>query len=259
MRLGIEVTMQYELGDPVVFLAIEAARSWGQIVEDELLLIDSATVNRIDGEAGLGTRIWARVNAPELQLTYRATVGVQRPDLALWGIAAAEVDTLPAEAVTFLRPSRYCQSDMFPAFVTRHFGHLQGGAKVQAIRDWVAAELSYVPESSGPATTALDTFATRQGVCRDYAHMVCAFCRAAQIPARYASVYAPGVTPQDFHAVAEVWLQDGWHIVDATGMCRPDNTVLVAVGRDACDIAFMETFAPAQLLSQRVDVQVLQG
>jgi transglutaminase-like putative cysteine protease len=82
--------------------------------------------------------------------------------------------------------------------------------------------------------------------------MVCALCRAAGIPARYVSVYGPGVQPPDFHAVAQVWLDGAWRIVDATGMCSADAVVVVAVGRDACDVAFMETETPAYLVTQSV-------
>lgn len=115
--------------------------------------------------------------------------------------------------------------------------------------------MSYVPASSSPATTVVDTFAAREGICRDYAHMVCALARAAGIPARFASVYAPDVDPPDFHAVAQVWLEGGWQFVDATGMSRPDEAVLIAVGRDACDAAFLETDLPAEPVAQSVAVR----
>ena len=143
---------------------------------------------------------------------------------------------------------------MFPAYVGSRFGSLDGGAKIAAIRDWVEEEMDYVPGASHAGTTALDTFAGRQGVCRDYAHMVCAMARAANIPARYASDYGPDVDPPDFHAVAQVWLDGAWHLVDATGMCGADEMVIVAVGRDACDSPFMETGGPAQLIYQNIQV-----
>ena len=78
--------------------------------------------------------------------------------------------------------------------------------------------------------------------------------RASAIPARMVSVYALGVTPADFHAVAEVFLDGGWHLVDATGMSRVDATARIGVGRDAADIAFMTVYGRAQYNAQRVDV-----
>ncbi|ARE39203.1 Transglutaminase-like [Rhodovulum sp. P5] len=255
MEIEIDVKMNYTLGPgATACLVIGAADTDGQTVLDSRLETNAAELNRIDGEAGVGQRIWVQLSQDTLSLTYHARVDVSRANTPLESLAAVPLHQLPAEALSFLRPSRYCQSDMFPAFVARRFGDREGGAKVAAIRDWVAAEMAYVPASSGPATTVIDTFAAREGICRDYAHMVCALARASGIPARYASVYAPDVDPPDFHAVAEVWLDGGWQLVDATGMSRPDDIVLIAAGRDACDVAFLETSLPAQLVEQTVSV-----
>ncbi|MDG1118646.1 MAG: transglutaminase-like domain-containing protein [Flavimaricola sp.] len=245
--------MEYALGtDPMVLLTLEAAETEGQRVLTHTLEVEDATVHRIGAECGVGQRVWASVTVPTMRLRYRAQVNVSRTALPLESLPPTPLHALPSEAVTHLRPSRYCQSDMFLSFVESRFGEFPGGAKVAAIRDWVAEEMRYVPASSNAATTVLDTFATREGVCRDFVHMVCALCRAAGIPARYASVYGAAVEPPDFHAVAEVWLDGAWRIVDATGMCSADAAVVVAVGRDACDVAFMETETPAYLVAQSV-------
>ncbi|EPX85034.1 transglutaminase-like domain-containing protein [Salipiger mucosus] len=255
MQIDIDIAMQYQVfGDPTALLTIEAAHYPGQIIQSQFIDIAGATVTRIQGESGVGQRIWAHLPNENLSLRYTARVDVTRCNTDISYLSAAPTHTLPSEAIGYLRPSRYCQSDMFPAFVSRRFGHLEGGARVAAIRDWVQAEMSYVPEASGPATTVLDTFAAREGVCRDYVHMVCALVRAAGIPARYASVYGPDVTPPDFHAVAQVWLEGDWHMVDATGMGNSDAMAMIAVGRDACDVAFMETPGPAMLIAQSVRV-----
>ncbi|WP_108261971.1 transglutaminase-like domain-containing protein [Mangrovicoccus ximenensis] len=256
MKIGIDVAMDYELGEEcVVFLTLEAADTDGQHVLESRLDIEGALLSRIPGESGIGTRVVARLDSPLMRLAYRAEVEITRQDRPLAEMDATPWHDLPAEAMTYLRPSRFCQSDVFETFARRRFGDLEGGAKVAAIRKWVADELSYVPGASTGTTTVVDTFTSRQGVCRDYAHMVCALCRAADIPARYVSVYAPDVDPPDFHAVAQVWLDDSWHIVDPTGMCRPESSVIVAVGRDAYDVAFMENRGNAQLLFQSVGVR----
>ena len=103
----------------------------------------------------------------------------------------------------------------------------------------------------------METFAAGRGVCRDYAHLLVALARAAEIPARCVAVYAPGVDPPDFHAVAELWLDGSWHLVDATGMARADEMAVVTVGRDATDIAFMTVFGTANLWTQTVRVERL--
>ena len=157
---------------------------------------------------------------------------------------------LPALTIPYLLPSRYCEAEKFESFVRKQFGDAEGGAKVGAITDWVRGNIDYESGSSGGDTTAMTTFVERRGVCRDFAHLVVALARAGGIPARCVSAYAPGVDPPDFHAVAEVWLADGWHLVDATGMASCGDLARVAVGRDATDIAFMTVFGTATMNAQ---------
>ena len=249
MRISIDVRMQYRFPFAnTVFLALEAAEYPGQVVEAAQLDLGETPIDRIRGDSDVGERVWARIPGTEMQLNYTATLDITRPDVPIEGLQAAPLHRLPSEVAPYIRPSRYCQSDKFVAFVARRFGHLSGGEKVAAIRDWIEGELAYVPGSSDADTNVLETFAGRQGVCRDYMHLFCAMTRAAQIPTRAVAAYSPDVQPMDFHAVAEVWLGDAWHLVDATGMCAADNLAVIAVGRDAYDIAFMESQAPAELL-----------
>jgi len=124
------------------------------------------------------------------------------------------------------------------------------------MRDWINNAFSYVPGSSNAQTTALDSFVQRQGVCRDYAHVMIALARASTIPARFASVYAPGVTPPDFHAVAEVYLDGTWHLVDATGMAPANTIARIGVGPDAAGVAILTAFGQATLMNQTVSVTV---
>jgi len=255
MRIAIDVTMTYRFPNPnTVFLAIEAAHTDGQAIVGEDLQLGYSTATRITGDSGVGERLWVRVPGDEMQVRYRSTVDITRPDIPLNGLKAQPVWDLPSDVVPYLRPSRYCQSDKFTNYVAQHFGHIDGGAKVAAIRDWIEQELSYVPGASDSDTNVLETFVSRQGVCRDSAHLLCSLVRAAGIPARAVAAYGPDVNPSDFHAVVQVWLDGAWHLVDATGMGRPDTLVVVAVGRDAYDIAFMESEAPAELIEQTVVV-----
>lgn len=255
MRLNIDVKMHYRFPCPnTVFLTLEAAQTGGQEIVSHSLLTGNATQHRITGDSGVGERFWAVVPGHEMVIDYTATVDITRAAVPLETIPGTPVHLLPSDVAPYLRPSRYCQSDKFVAFIGKRFGHLEAGAKVTAIRDWIEANLTYVPGASGSDTHVLETFASRQGVCRDYAHLLCAMVRAAQIPARAVSCYGPDVTPPDFHAVAQVWLNGAWHLVDATGMGTPESLAVIAVGRDAYDIAFMESQAPAELLWQTVNV-----
>jgi len=107
------------------------------------------------------------------------------------------------------------------------------------VSSWVGSRLSYVPGSSLPTDGAVQTLLGREGVCRDYAHLVIALLRALDVPARLVSVYAPGLSPMDFHAVAEAHLEGQWYVVDATTLAPRTSLVRIATGRDASDTAFL--------------------
>jgi transglutaminase-like putative cysteine protease len=257
MTISLQVTarLAYDLPKPAdLLLQVELARVAGQTVrEDALWTTPVEDFARIPAEAALGTRAWMRADG-RLEVTYEAMVDVDRPDPDIAALRAAPSRTLTGEATSFLMPSRYCPAEEFGAFVSAEFEGLAGGPLVAAMRDWIADRFSYVPGTSGPTTTARDSFVQRQGVCRDYAHVLITFARAAGLPARMASVYAPDVDPPDFHAVAEVWLEDAWHLVDATGMATPSTMAVIGVGRDAGDVSFLTTMGVAELVSQEVTV-----
>lgn len=256
MQIRIDVNMHYRFAQPnTLLLAFEAAKCPGQRVLEANLDFADAELHRFEGDSGIGERIWARVPGEEMILSYKALIAIDRAPFDAAALEQVRLHRIPSDVAPYLRPSRYCQSDKFTAFVAKRFGKHAGGAKVAAIRDWIEAELTYVPGASDSDTDVLETFAGREGVCRDYAHLMCSMVRAAGIPARMAAVYSPGVTPPDFHAVTEVWLSDGWHLVDATGMSSADDTALIAVGRDAYDIAFMDSEEAAELVTLSVKVE----
>jgi transglutaminase-like putative cysteine protease len=255
MRLSIEVHLDYTFPEAAdVLLQIEAAAEPTQRLETQSLLIRSDhPIRAVAGEEGIGQRCWAR-GEQRLVADYRAVVAIDRPLAFLPALPATPVTALPAATIPYLLPSRYCPSDRFEHFVRRTFAGLSGGVLAQAMADWVYDHLDYDSAGSALGGGALETFAERRGVCRDYAHLLVTLARAAEIPARCAAVYAPGVDPPDFHAVAELWLNGAWHLVDATRMARGDEMARVAVGRDATDIAFMTIFGSAQMARQDVRV-----
>jgi transglutaminase-like putative cysteine protease len=157
--------------------------------------------------------------------------------------AAARPDVTQADRVTFLRPSRYAESDRLAAVALAEFAGIAPGRELlAAVSSWVGTRLSYVPGSSGPTDGAVETLLRREGVCRDYAHLVIALLRALDVPARLAAVYAPGLLPMDFHAVAEALVCGEWHVVDATLLAPRAGLVRIATGRDAADTAFLSTY-----------------
>lgn len=258
MRIAIDVHLDYAFAEPAdVLLQIEAAAMADQRIESESLIVHSDhPIRAIAGEEGIGQRCWARGEG-RLVADYRAVVTIERPAITLADLPPTDVRALPAPLVRYLLPSRYIESDRFEHFVRGEFAGLSGGALAAALVAWVRGALDYSNALNNSGAGALHIFAERRGVCRDFAHLLVALARAAEIPARCVSAYAPGVDPPDFHAVAELWLDGGWHLVDATGMASCRDLARVAVGLDATDIAFMTIFGIAQLQTQTVRVTAL--
>ena len=262
MPITIETDFIYQLDQVTdVLLQYEAAAIPEQQLNDVTsTLSESEHCVRVAAQDGIGERIWVRAEG-RLEAHYRATVEIDRivPDLG--NLARLAPHDLPGETIKYLFDSRYCQADRMQSFVEAEFGDCQGGARVEALRAWIADNFAYEPGSSTATTTALDSFVERRGICRDYAHVLITLARASTIPARYVACYAPEVDPPDFHAVAEVFLEDkthphggAWHIVDATGMADPAKTVKIGVGRDAADVSFLTVFGTAELCEKEVRV-----
>jgi len=255
MKLEISASLNYRLSEPVdLMLQIEAANGHGQRILDASLDVGTPEfIARVPAADGICEPIWLRAEG-SLRAEYRARVEIDRPDTDFRSLAAVPLHRLPAEAIPYLNESRYCPSNKFHAFVERRFGDHEGGAKIGRMRDWIESRFTYVSGSSTSETGALDSFVERRGVCRDYAHVMIALARAGICAARMASAYALRVSPQDFHAVAEVYLDGDWHLVDATGMASASEMARICVGRDAADISFLTAYRDIAFVSQSVSV-----
>ena len=148
----------------------------------------------------------------------------------------------PADLVEYLRPSRYAESDKLMAFAKDLFGGLEGAACLRAVEAWVHSHIAYVSGSSDHTDGAIDTLLTRCGVCRDYAHLVIGLLRALAIPARLVACYAPGLSPMDFHAVVEAYVDGQWQVLDATRLAPRVTLLRISTGRDAADTAFLSSY-----------------
>jgi transglutaminase-like putative cysteine protease len=203
-----------------------------------------------------------RLTMPTGHLVFRydAVVAVpEQPDADGSSAPQAQVDEVPGDLLHFTLPSRYCLSDELMASAWELFGQSQpGGARVQAICDWVHDNIQFQYGTSNPLTTAIDVFRNRKGVCRDLAHLAITFCRALNIPARYVFGYLPDLfvppdpAPMDFAAWMEVWLGDRWWTFDPRNNSRRAGRVLIGRGRDALDVAMITTFGPAAFRSMTV-------
>ncbi len=253
MKLEVLTKLSYVIPEPcVLLLQIEAADLADQHVTQSNLQYDvPVSPSRIEAEDGMGHRIWLEAEH-QFSCQYSATVELSRQQPAIESQKAALLPSLRGEFVKYLMPSRYCHPAAFHEFTQSTFGSLSGGKLIQELASWITSEFSYAAGASDAFTTAQETFESRKGVCRDYAHVLIAMSRAVGIPARMVSAYAPGVSPPDFHAVVEVYLENGWYIIDPTGMASPDEIVRIGVGRDAVDVPFLSSFGNIQLKNQSV-------
>ncbi|MEZ3159320.1 transglutaminase family protein [Microbacterium sp. BWT-B31] len=229
-RIVLNVTESADL----VF-AIAVSGHYASRTEQVTATLDGGALEVAELADAHGTRLH-RVGSPpgELVVEYRATV-----------VGAGEVETAEdVDLLTYTRPSRYAESDALAPTAFAEFAGIDDPAqRLAAVSSWVGTRLSYVSGSSLPTDGAVRPLLGRKGVCRDYAHLCIALLRGLGVPARLVAVYAPGLAPMDFHAVAEAWVNGRWHVVDATTLAPRSTLVRIATGRDAADTAFLNVMS----------------
>lgn len=257
---SIDLLLKYDVTQPAHFLFnVEAAfDSCHRVVSERLSIAPSVKVRTFTDER-CGNRV-VRLDAPKglLTLSYHADVELMPTPVPLY-LDEALVTSVPDDALRYLFPSRYCESDLLSRAAQQLFGDLPHGlSRVRAIEAWIFESVQYLPGSSNSTTTAQDVFIQRMGVCRDFAHLGVTFCRALNIPARLVVGYVNFEDPpQDFHALFEAWLDDRWVLFDATRLAPTDRLVRVGTGRDAKDVAFATIFGGVQMV--RKELRVLEG
>lgn len=203
-----------------------------------------------------------RLVMPEGQLVMRYDAVVVVPDESDADALAAPqtpIEDVPGDILQFTLPSRYCLSDQLMGMAWELFGGTEpGGARVQAVCDWVHENIQFQYGTSNPLTTAVDVLESKKGVCRDLTHLAVSFCRALNIPTRYVFGYLPDLyvpanpSPMDFAAWMEVYLGGRWWTFDPRNNMRRVGRVLIGRGRDALDVAMITTFGPASFRSMVV-------
>jgi transglutaminase-like putative cysteine protease len=229
-------------------LQFAASSAAGRVVVERLeVRTDGAPADATELAGPDGTRSHVVDAATgRLTLSYRSEIKATRPAGAVKQPASAASRGVQRQRpppslsrLLYLRPSRYCPSDHLVGFAVAEFGMESSiERRVGAITEWIRARVGYVAGSSSVHDSAEHTLLTGMGTCRDFAHLGVALCRAVGIPARFASVYAPGLVPMDFHAVFEVLDGDRWYTYDATDLAPRQAMVRIATGRDAADAAF---------------------
>jgi transglutaminase-like putative cysteine protease len=197
-----------------------------------------------------GVNRFLRVNvAPgRFSIRYLAAVDLDAPAIDP-GAGRTPLTELPADVIPYVLASRYCEAEALFALACGEFGNTTPGyAQVEAVCQWIRGNIAYRVGTSSPATTARDVLTNRAGICRDFAHLAIAFCRALNIPARFVTGYTRyEEPPQDFHAVFEAYLGGRWQLFDPTELAPIDSIVRIGIGRDAADVAFATLFGTARL------------
>ncbi|WP_344090673.1 transglutaminase family protein [Microbacterium deminutum] len=225
-RIVLNVTEPADL----VF-AITAAGQYQPDREHFLATLDGSPIGHHEVADAHRTRLHRmRAGVGRLEVNYSASI----PGEAVMD-AATEADL-----IVYTRPSRYAESDSLGPTAHAEFAGITDAAELLAsVSSWVGTRLYYVSGSSLPTDGATRTLLSRRGVCRDYAHLCVALLRGLGIPSRLVAVYAPGLYPMDFHAVAEAHIGGAWRVVDATTLAPRSTLVRIATGRDAADTAFL--------------------
>lgn len=252
MELRIELDYEVEAQGADFILNVQAAYTPSQTVIVESMAVNQPIAQRVHTDPASGNRyLYVHALPGELKLVYMATVDLAHHFAEPAEIAEVPVCNLPPEVISYIYPSRYCQSDLLTKLATGEFGNLpQGYSRVLAIQSWVRSNVKFTSNCSNSNTSAIDTLAQHVGVCRDFAHLMIALCRAVNIPARFASGtdYGadPALGPSDFQAYVEVYLGDRWYIFDPSGEAVPMGFVRFGTGRDAADVAFATIFGGAR-------------
>ena len=169
-------------------------------------------------------------------------------------------EQIPAEALVFIYPSRFCQSDLLARLAKREFNQDESGFyRVTRICNWISERIEYLSGTTTPTTSAFDTVTQLAGVCRDFAHLAIAFCRSLGIPARFVSAYAYGLNPPDFHAYIETFLGGRWILFDPTRLAPQSSFVRIGQGRDAADTSFATIFGGAVMNQMELEMQPRGG
>lgn len=267
ISLQLSIELDYEISAPGCdfIFNIHVAHTDRQRVIAEVLTLNQKVPALVETDPATLNR-YLRVSAQPgpLRVAYSATVELSHHIAQPSEIAEVPVARLPANVLSYIYPSRYCQSDRLHKLAMREFGQQrQGYSRVQGIRDWVLQRTTFLQNTSNSNTSAVDTLLETVGVCRDFAHLMIALCRAINIPARFTTGIDygadPALGPTDFHAYVEVYLGDRWYMFDPSGTAIPMGFVRVGTGRDAADVAFATIFGTVSSSAPRITIKAVPG
>jgi transglutaminase-like putative cysteine protease len=259
VKIGYTVELSYQVESPAEFIFnLHAARTPQQRVVAESFAVTPPVPVTLEDDPDNGNRL-ARLSATPgvLGVRYAGTVEISQYLEERDRVVATPVADIPAAALHFLLPSRYCQVDRVQALAWQEFGHLAPGCgQVDAVCAWVRARTQFQPGTSSINTSALETLEHGAGVCRDFAHLTIALLRALNYPARFVTGVdygaAASLGPPDFHAYVEAYLGERWYLFDPTDISPITGLLRIGTGRDAADVSFATMFGTVRAGVPRV-------
>ena len=256
MPFQINAELHYQvLQRSTVLLNIHALSTPNQTLQNEVLQITPG-VQWEEFPLQTGENRYIRMDtgeATQLDITYSAIAETKHSMVSHQEIHDVPVAELRRSAIQYLFPSRYCQSDRLGRMAAKEFGGIPHPYdQAVAVADWIFHNIDYISGTTDAETSAFDTVTQRAGVCRDFAHLGIAFCRALSIPARYFTGYACHMQPPDFHACFEACIGNRWFIFDPTRLAALNGLVRIATGRDAADASVATIFGRMQLTEMSV-------
>jgi transglutaminase-like putative cysteine protease len=263
MLFHVSCDLEYTVAFPsTLFLNIHAQRNASQTILDEQFVVKPRVKISEFTSDGSDSR-FATLNTgrhKKIAISYAAVVDCNFQVYSARDVEATPVAALTGSTISFLFPSRYCQSDKLSRLAWDLFGSIENPhEKVVAISDWIHENVEYLHGTTDSMTSAYDTVTQRTGVCRDFAHLAIAFCRALNIPARYFSGYAYQLEPPDFHACFECFIGGSWVVFDATRLAHLNGLVRIGMGRDAADASVASIFGSAACTRIKVGCKLGPG
>lgn len=259
-RVGCDLNYHVTGPSAFIFNVSVVNNSFQRVVSEEFQTIPALQVE--ETLSPIEEKRHHRFSAPAgpLRVLYSANVELTHHVRPADNVPETPPGSLPADVVPYLYPSRYCESDMLVRLAQHEFGKLQPGfSRVTALCNWIHDNVEYLRGSTNPLTSAYDTATERAGVCRDFAHLAIAFCRAVAIPARFVAGYAFALEPPDFHAYFEAYLDGRWYIFDPTRLAPQTGLIRIGTGRDAADTSFATIFGAVQFDSMKVTMDSTDG
>ena len=262
IRFDLSIELDYTVVAPsdFVFIVQPAHTPYQRVTWESLSTQPEGNLQEEVHGAPANRHLRVRADPGRFRLHYDAIVDLVHHFALPADLREVPIAELPAAVLSYIYPSRYCQSDRLMEVARAEFGTMAPGyERVEAIRGWVQRRTRFQIGSSHPGTSALETYECGEGVCRDFAHLMICMCRALNIPARFTTGIDygadPALGPPDFHCYVEAYLGDRWYLFDPSGISPRMGLIRIGTGRDAGDVAFATIFGTVQWTMPRISIR----